>query len=110
MLEAAETHADAAISADRRFCLAHYLRADLRVQTAERNHIAEIEGLIREAGLVAQKRDSRTFGPQPGDQKLSELRRFWRWVRGHQWRSRNPSLTGTLRSFRSARMTRQNGC
>jgi hypothetical protein len=28
---------------------------------------------------------ARTFGPQPGDQKLSELRRFWRWVRGHQW-------------------------
>ena len=41
LLEAAETHADAAISADRRYCLAHYLRADLRVQTAERNHIAE---------------------------------------------------------------------
>ena len=53
LLEAAETHADAAISADRRHCLAHYLRADLRVQTAERNHIAEIEALIREADLPA---------------------------------------------------------
>jgi tetratricopeptide (TPR) repeat protein len=53
LLEAAETHADAAISADRRYCLAHYLRADLRVQTVERNHIAEIEALIREAGLPA---------------------------------------------------------
>jgi tetratricopeptide (TPR) repeat protein len=53
LLEAAETHADTAISADRRHCLAHYLRADLRVQTAERNHVAEIEALIREAGLPA---------------------------------------------------------
>jgi tetratricopeptide (TPR) repeat protein len=53
LLEAAETHADAAIAADRRYCLAHYLRADLRVQTAERNHIAEVEALIREAGLPA---------------------------------------------------------
>jgi Flp pilus assembly protein TadD len=53
LLEAAETHADAAISADRRYCLAHYLRTDLRVQTAERNHIAEMEALIRQAGLSA---------------------------------------------------------
>jgi hypothetical protein len=52
-LEAAESHADAAIAADRRYCLAHYLRADLRVQTRERNHIAEIEAVIREAGLPA---------------------------------------------------------
>jgi hypothetical protein len=36
------------------------------------------------AGLMRDLFDSRTFGPQPGDQKLSELRRFWRWVRGHQ--------------------------
>ena len=43
-----------AISADRRYCLAHYLRADLGVQASvERNHIAEIEALIREAGLPA---------------------------------------------------------
>jgi Sulfotransferase family len=53
LLEAAETHADAAISADRRYCLAHYLRADLRVQTAERNHIAEMEALIGKARLPA---------------------------------------------------------
>jgi tetratricopeptide (TPR) repeat protein len=52
-VEAAETHANATISADRRYCLAHYLRADLRVQTAERNHIAELEALIREPGLPA---------------------------------------------------------
>lgn len=53
LLETAETHADAAISSDRRYCLAHYLRADLRVQTAERNHIVELEALIREASLPA---------------------------------------------------------
>jgi tetratricopeptide (TPR) repeat protein len=53
LFDAAETHADQAISADRGSCLAHYLRADLRVQTAQRNHIAEVEALLREASLPA---------------------------------------------------------
>jgi len=48
MLEAAESHCDAAIALDRGYCLAHYLRSDLRIQTHERNHIAEMEALIRE--------------------------------------------------------------
>jgi Flp pilus assembly protein TadD len=51
MLEAAEAHCDAAISLDRHDGLAHYLRSDLRTQTAERNHIAEMETLIREGRL-----------------------------------------------------------
>jgi tetratricopeptide (TPR) repeat protein len=46
MLEAAETHCDAAIARDRNYCLAHYLRSDLHIQTRERNHIAEMERLI----------------------------------------------------------------
>ena len=51
MLEAAEAHCDAAISLDRHYSLAHYLRADLRIQSADRNHIAEMEALIREGKL-----------------------------------------------------------
>jgi tetratricopeptide (TPR) repeat protein len=45
-LSDAEVHCDAAIARDRRYALAHYLRSDLRIQTAERNHIAEMEALI----------------------------------------------------------------
>jgi tetratricopeptide (TPR) repeat protein len=51
MLDAAEAHCDAAISLDRHYSLAHYLRSDLRTQSADRNHIAEMEALITEAKL-----------------------------------------------------------
>ena len=51
MLEVAEAHCDAAIALDRHYVLAHYLRSDLRIQTADRNHIAEMEALIREGKL-----------------------------------------------------------
>lgn len=51
MLDAAETHCDAAIALDRHYSLAHYLRADLRVQTTDRNHIAEMEALIERGKL-----------------------------------------------------------
>jgi tetratricopeptide (TPR) repeat protein len=51
MLDAAEGHCRAAIELDCHYSLAHYLRADLRIQTPERNHIAEMEGLIVENGL-----------------------------------------------------------
>jgi Flp pilus assembly protein TadD len=54
MLGAAEGHCDAAITLDRRYCLAHYLRSDLRIQTAARNHIREMEALIREGRLSWQ--------------------------------------------------------
>ena len=53
-LAEAETHCDAALALDRRYGLVHYLRSDLRVQTAGRNHIAEMEAVIREGGLAAQ--------------------------------------------------------
>jgi tetratricopeptide (TPR) repeat protein len=46
MLEAAETHCDAAIAHERAYCLAHYLRSDLRIQTRDRNHIREMERLL----------------------------------------------------------------
>ena len=51
MLDAAEAHCDAAIAHDRHYSLAHYLRSDLRSQTVDRNHIDEMEALIREGQL-----------------------------------------------------------
>lgn len=47
----AEAHCDAALALDRRYGLAHYLRADLRIQTADRNHVAEMEAAIDAGGL-----------------------------------------------------------
>jgi len=51
-LEAAEAHCDAAIALDRHYGLAHYLRSDLRVQTADRNHIADMEALLASERLA----------------------------------------------------------
>src|SRR5450631_1821958 len=51
-LEAAEAHCDAAIALDRHYGLAHYLRSDLRIQTSDRNHIKEMEALVREGRLA----------------------------------------------------------
>ncbi|MGO8912925.1 MAG: sulfotransferase [Bradyrhizobium sp.] len=51
-LNEAEAHCDAAIALDRHYGLAHYLRSDLRVQTADRNHIEEMEALIRDGRLA----------------------------------------------------------
>src|SRR6202022_4387102 len=51
-LDDAEAHCDAAIALDRHYGLAHYLRSDLRIQSAERNHIEEMEALIREGKLA----------------------------------------------------------
>ncbi|WP_291690954.1 tetratricopeptide repeat-containing sulfotransferase family protein [Bradyrhizobium sp.] len=48
----AEAHCDAAIALDRHYGLAHYLRADLRTQTAARNHIVEMEALVDEGKLA----------------------------------------------------------
>jgi len=45
-LAAAEAHCDAAVALDPAYGLAHYLRADLRIQSRDRNHIAEMEQLI----------------------------------------------------------------
>ena len=47
----AEAHCDAALARDRTYGLAHYLRSDLRIQTAERNHVAEMEAVIAQGGL-----------------------------------------------------------
>jgi tetratricopeptide (TPR) repeat protein len=51
-LQEAEAHCDAAIALDRHYGLAHYLRSDLRIQTADRNHIEEMEALVREGRLA----------------------------------------------------------
>jgi tetratricopeptide (TPR) repeat protein len=51
-LDEAEAHCDAAIARDRHYGLAHYLRSDLRIQTADRNHIEEMEALVGEGELA----------------------------------------------------------
>jgi tetratricopeptide (TPR) repeat protein len=51
LLQDAEAHCDAAIAQDRCYARACYLRADLRTQTPERNHIEEMEGLVDEGNL-----------------------------------------------------------
>jgi tetratricopeptide (TPR) repeat protein len=51
-LEQAEAHCDAAIALDPYYGLAHYLRSDLRIQTADRNHIEDMETLIRGGRLA----------------------------------------------------------
>jgi tetratricopeptide (TPR) repeat protein len=51
-LDEAEAHCDAAIARDPLYGLAHYLRSDLRVQTPDRNHIEEMEVLIRDGRLA----------------------------------------------------------
>ena len=45
-LDAAETHCDQAIALDPQFYRAYHLRADLRIQTEVRNHVAEMETLV----------------------------------------------------------------
>lgn len=50
LLEEAERHCDQAVRRDPHFHLAYSLRSDLRHQTAGRNHIAELEGLIARTG------------------------------------------------------------
>lgn len=52
-LSEAEAHCNAAIKLDRQYALAHYLRSDLRIQTADQNHIAEMATLIAD-GLTPQ--------------------------------------------------------
>jgi hypothetical protein len=47
----AEAHCDRAIARDRHYGLAHYLRSDLRIQTADRNHVAEMEALVGDGQL-----------------------------------------------------------
>jgi tetratricopeptide (TPR) repeat protein len=48
----AEAHCDAAIARDPQYALAHYLRSDLRVQSADRNHVDEMEALIAKGKLA----------------------------------------------------------
>ena len=51
-LSEAEAHCDGAIALDRHYGLAHYLRSDLRIQSADRNHIEEMETLVRGGRLA----------------------------------------------------------
>ena len=51
-LDDAEDHCDAAIALNRHYALAHYLRSDVRIQTPDRNHIADMERLVRDGRLA----------------------------------------------------------
>jgi hypothetical protein len=53
-LDAAEEHSDAAIALDPCYGLAHYLRADLRTQTRDRNHVAAMSALLRDGQLGSE--------------------------------------------------------
>ena len=53
-LDEAERHCDQAIARDPHYYLAYYLRADLREQVTDRNHIAEMEALIAQGVRHAQ--------------------------------------------------------
>src|SRR5260370_18493903 len=48
----AEAHWDWAMARDRHYGFAHYLRSDLRIQIAERNHVEEMEALVGEGRLT----------------------------------------------------------
>ena len=47
----AEAHCDAGLALDQAYGLAHYLRADLRIQSKDRNHVAEMEAILSERKL-----------------------------------------------------------
>ena len=49
-LEEAQEQCDRAIACDRNFARAHYIRSDLRIQTRERNNIADLKAAIAAAG------------------------------------------------------------
>jgi hypothetical protein len=75
-LDEAEAHCDAAIALDRHYGLAHYLRSDLRVQSAQRNHIAEMEALIRDGSLAQPSEVMLRFalGKECEDLAMEDLR------------------------------------
>jgi hypothetical protein len=50
----AEAHCDAALALDPCYGLAHFLRSDLRIQAADRNHIAGMEAVLRRGELARQ--------------------------------------------------------
>jgi tetratricopeptide (TPR) repeat protein len=51
MLGEAEAHCDKAIAHEPTYGLAHYLRADLRIQSVDRNQIAEMESIVEGRAL-----------------------------------------------------------
>lgn len=51
-LEAAERHCNDAVAISPSYCLAHYLRSDLRIAITDQNYIAEMESVLREQKLA----------------------------------------------------------
>jgi tetratricopeptide (TPR) repeat protein len=79
-LTAAESGCDAAIALQPRFCLAHYLRADLRTQTHERNHVAQLESLLAAGGLAPADEVALRFGLAKELEDLGEQKRAFEQV------------------------------
>jgi Flp pilus assembly protein TadD len=75
LLDAAEAHCDAAIALDPGYSLAHYLRSDLRTQTADRNHLAEMEALLRDGTLAPPGKVMLRFALGKEYEDLNEHRR-----------------------------------
>jgi Flp pilus assembly protein TadD len=81
LLDAAEAHCDAAIALDPHCSLAHYLRSDLRTQTADRNHTTEMETLLGDAALTWHDRVVLRFALGKEFEDLDEHRRAFDHVK-----------------------------
>jgi tetratricopeptide (TPR) repeat protein len=51
LLDDADTHCRLALAQNPGYALAHYIRSDLRIQSADRNHIGEMESLVERGGV-----------------------------------------------------------
>jgi tetratricopeptide (TPR) repeat protein len=51
LLDEADMHCGLALAQNPGYALAHYVRSDLRVQSADRNHIVEMESLVQAGAL-----------------------------------------------------------
>ena len=76
----AEHHCDAALALDRAYGLAHYLRSDLRIQTAARNHIAEMEAAISQGKISPQSEVLIRFALGKECEDLEQYERAFRHV------------------------------
>ena len=76
----AERHCDAALALDRTYGLAHYLRSDLRIQTAERNHVAEMEAAVAEGKISPQSEVLLRFALGKECEDLEQYERAFRHI------------------------------
>jgi len=80
--EAAELNCDRAIAINPHDYKAHHTRADLRTQTAERNHIAEMEALLEQGLEHAQGEATLRFALAKECEDVGEYSRSFAHLRG----------------------------